>query len=1240
MRLFELLEAVGRMPLILQGLAAEAKKAGSFEEFEKDFLRQIKHGLYWHWTDDPSFRIDPNRGPRDMSSMGSGSEVPGALMISSDIDAWSEYGARPYAAIIDMSDVPREAYYQVKRGFGNEFYVADPSKARVVQVLPRAKALAKDRNQRRYLPQNSDALRGFYEQVVEGNPLTEWDIQAYHGTDRAFDPSEFQAPSTSKNAWVFGSYEVTRHGIFFTGSKRFAKQFGKNVMACQLRLKNVADMDMDEDLLFDFADTFDPHGPERDLWLQAYPGQGYLKKWQYFDNELGKRFVAWLKGQGYDGARFREDTSDDGDEIEATTYVVFDSNKIRCKNPNLVESIEENPYEETLPRGTTLYHGTLEPFSKEGLRPSHYDKALWTTDSPLIARSYIPSQGASIILSAYNLRLPSQNKSIQAIQQSIGINYDRLDDVRWGPGGRAEAFPLPSGWDHIPTEEEVIQRLGEAGYEPKYPPDGYEIGLINDKPMSPGAKTQGRLFTLTVQEPLKIYDTTAGGQREGDLMEPDYHRHDWFEAARKAGYDGIKITDFAQTDYWGNYGHDSIGLFQDALSKLSWEESEAMHPGDEEWSAPLVESKSLPTKAAIARGREMLASLSGNTQLCGDSDVVDGWLIETHTLGCRNAADEPEENWIESHWAIYDEYARDGVSYVKLDENTGIFVTWTPQRPLSENCIDCGDNDERAEYLHGSCHSLTYAAWKRFGGKMIGMFDMGMLAHSVLQAPNGKWIDAAGIVTPESLIARYVSETCSECDGDGYSLEETEGGEYEYEHVVCPRCEGSGKELEPFEEVEPGVWKAPSGHTVAFETVSEEDIDGIYGLDEFFEDEGMIDYHLATFGHLFESKISEAPADLSDIPDTLYHGTDAKYLMDIIRHGIRPGGGSSPHRTKTKSGVFLTDCMTTGLFYGDAHSKSPCIIEVNPEGLDTNPDYDDAGDSILACLDALSQELGREIQVGAELSPEEAETAWHEIEMWEGGRQVEVEERDGRYFVTVDPWVQLPVNTSMFRSAPSLYDDMDFDMDGNPVHGCRQFMISHAVPAENIVGFWIDPGTAKEMGLPPRKPQTFDDYQAFNREVEDDEDLDEDETFGFAKIDMVRYEPGEVAITEETLSEAHADDDLYKSGMCFVLASALHDYAVENFGDDTNREDAIALYWPSPNEMEGLSDPSQEAIHGAFHWRGQAIDVDGPHPVGDATLHSVEWLEEKGYLYSQDTDTFQDTQKYVRQNATRLFGRK
>ncbi len=76
----------------------------------------------------------------------------------------------------------------------------------------------------------------------------------------------------------------------------------------------------------------------------------------------------------------------------------------------------------------------------------------------------------------------------------------------------------------------------------------------------------------------------------------------------------------------------------------------------------------------------LLARLAGDPMRLGDTDLVDGWHIETHTLGCRNHADTPEADWWDEHWAIFDEYDQDGVSVTVGDPADGIFTTLTPRR--------------------------------------------------------------------------------------------------------------------------------------------------------------------------------------------------------------------------------------------------------------------------------------------------------------------------------------------------------------------------------------------------------------------------------------------------------------------------------------------------------------------------------------------------------------------------------
>lgn len=88
----------------------------------------------------------------------------------------------------------------------------------------------------------------------------------------------------------------------------------------------------------------------------------------------------------------------------------------------------------------------------------------------------------------------------------------------------------------------------------------------------------------------------------------------------------------------------------------------------------------VPPAGALRRADGLLVRLEGNPERLGASDVADGWWIETHTLGCRNHADEPRGDWWGTHYAIHEEYASDGISAVFGDPAEGYFVTLTPQR--------------------------------------------------------------------------------------------------------------------------------------------------------------------------------------------------------------------------------------------------------------------------------------------------------------------------------------------------------------------------------------------------------------------------------------------------------------------------------------------------------------------------------------------------------------------------------
>lgn len=162
--------AQSNIPPILAGLAAEAKKHATPEEFQKAFLGDIKHGMYWHVTDDPNFFIDPERGPIDMSSMSMNANPDkGKLMVTTNLEEWALNYApdRPYVALIDLSLVPSNEYKQVNRGFGNEFFIHDPSQAQVIGVFSIKDALRIDYEHHESLPQSFAELKNFWLQAQQ-----------------------------------------------------------------------------------------------------------------------------------------------------------------------------------------------------------------------------------------------------------------------------------------------------------------------------------------------------------------------------------------------------------------------------------------------------------------------------------------------------------------------------------------------------------------------------------------------------------------------------------------------------------------------------------------------------------------------------------------------------------------------------------------------------------------------------------------------------------------------------------------------------------------------------------------------------------------------------------------------------------------------------------------------------------------------------------------------------------------
>jgi hypothetical protein len=145
----------------------------NFKDFEKSFLFDINHGYYWHITDDPHFSPSTEKGPKDMSSIASGKvKEPGALMVTSHLDYWdAEYNdpeiTRPYAALLDLSDIDPRMLKQVSRGFGNEFYLTPDlaKKVKLVEVMPIERARTTNRRLHSTIPDSSQKLMDIWKSV-------------------------------------------------------------------------------------------------------------------------------------------------------------------------------------------------------------------------------------------------------------------------------------------------------------------------------------------------------------------------------------------------------------------------------------------------------------------------------------------------------------------------------------------------------------------------------------------------------------------------------------------------------------------------------------------------------------------------------------------------------------------------------------------------------------------------------------------------------------------------------------------------------------------------------------------------------------------------------------------------------------------------------------------------------------------------------------------------------------------
>jgi hypothetical protein len=146
----------------------------------------------------------------------------------------------------------------------------------------------------------------------------------FHGTDADVSVNELTTLQPSVNSTTFGDVDTVRHGIFLSDNQNFAKQYGKNILEVSPNVKRTAKIT--PALRDEFVDSLDAF-KERDLWLLA---SHMTDDWGMFENEIGERFVRFLKGKGYDSAVFEEFIEDEFEkEFGGKTLVLFDKGQAR-----------------------------------------------------------------------------------------------------------------------------------------------------------------------------------------------------------------------------------------------------------------------------------------------------------------------------------------------------------------------------------------------------------------------------------------------------------------------------------------------------------------------------------------------------------------------------------------------------------------------------------------------------------------------------------------------------------------------------------------------------------------------------------------------------------------------------------------------------------------------------------------------------------------------------------------------
>lgn len=287
----------------------------------------------------------------------------------------------------------------------------------------------------------------------------------------------------------------------------------------------------------------------------------------------------------------------DGMEIEFDGFsniVIFNPEIIiECKNLNIKAEKEYQFKKKTLIEKNTKIKNFISSYkSKEELEKDlHFhgtsvkninklitggDNILWTSDSIQISQNYI-SDFSNLII--YN-DISAENRISDSFDKIFPTNkFDllKLEIMGYEVKGEKDEYDNFKSYSvfkneervNIPTTHDFELFMSNNGYfkednkyKIKISYSENKIKLINGK-----EKKQGELFLIKGISKLNILDISLD---ESDLLNKQYTKYELFSKLNEYGYDGIKINDFLNSDYYGNLEHISIGLTKEALKKVEY----------------------------------------------------------------------------------------------------------------------------------------------------------------------------------------------------------------------------------------------------------------------------------------------------------------------------------------------------------------------------------------------------------------------------------------------------------------------------------------------------------------------------------------------------------------------------------------------------------------------------------------------------------------------------------------------